>query len=558
MPVRLTSLWVLAFIAVAVQAGCAGCKVATEAYCCTEKETCGTRYRECLPDNPDRPFCDNNGEFPASEGVRGTCIPSPLNGGDGGGGCSSADDCTAEAPVCGPSHQCVLCTLDSDCSRYSSVPHCGGAGACVECRGSADCTIVDRPVCDESVSQCRRCSSDGECDSGICDEAAGACVPEDSIVYVDTTGSLTGTCTKEAPCKTIQLGVDAASAGRSWVHVAAGTYPDRVSINGKTLQIVASGADLTPAQGPGIEVKGAAIVVIEGIRVKGVAGPGAVSCSDGGSGHAPTLTLTHVSIEMSSLGVDADNCALTLRGSTLTGNVSSALSSTGGSVTVIESTVSGSTQGGGIFAQNGSLVVTKTTVSANKNVGIYANNAKVEVSQSRLLGNAGGGATLFTSDFSFVNTIIAKNGASGGVFGGVLIGGNPPSGPLGGKFEFNTVSGNSASTTQSGTGGGLRCQSVSVALAFENNIVYGNTGATQVTGANCSWAYSDVGPDSVSGTGNLNMMPEFVGDSTNDYHLKPGSPGIDAANPAALLSTDIDGDSRPAGGRSDMGADEVP
>lgn len=45
--------------------------------------------------DPARPFCDLAGEYPASEGVARTCIPSPFDAGnepDGGGGGGSTVD----------------------------------------------------------------------------------------------------------------------------------------------------------------------------------------------------------------------------------------------------------------------------------------------------------------------------------------------------------------------------------------------------------------------------------------------------------------------------------
>ncbi len=53
---------------------------------CDKEQTCR---------DPDRPFCDLEGEYPASEGVARTCIPSPFDAGnepDGGGGGGSAVD----------------------------------------------------------------------------------------------------------------------------------------------------------------------------------------------------------------------------------------------------------------------------------------------------------------------------------------------------------------------------------------------------------------------------------------------------------------------------------
>jgi hypothetical protein len=54
----------------------------------------------------------------------------------------------------------------------------------------------------------------------------------------------------------------------------------------------------------------------------------------------------------------------------------------------------------------------------------------------------------------------------------------------------------------------------------------------------------------------LNMDPRFVNAANGDFHLMTGSPAIDAADPAATLSTDYDGVSRPQGAGRDLGAFE--
>jgi hypothetical protein len=61
------------------------------------------------------------------------------------------------------------------------------------------------------------------------------------------------------------------------------------------------------------------------------------------------------------------------------------------------------------------------------------------------------------------------------------------------------------------------------------------------------------------GIGNLNTDPLFSNYYTGDYHLRPGSPCINAGDPehiAAGGETDLDGEARIIGGRVDMGADE--
>lgn len=66
-----------------------------------------------------------------------------------------------------------------------------------------------------------------------------------------------------------------------------------------------------------------------------------------------------------------------------------------------------------------------------------------------------------------------------------------------------------------------------------------------------------LGATAQTGTGNINADPLFVSSGTFDYHLQASSPAIDVADPGATLATDLDGDVRPQGNRSDMGADEV-
>jgi hypothetical protein len=94
-------------------------------------------------------------------------------------------------------------------------------------------------------------------------------------------------------------------------------------------------------------------------------------------------------------------------------------------------------------------------------------------------------------------------------------------------------------------------------FVLTNSIVYDNGTGPQVEGANCSWTYSDIGPMGVSGTGNINAPPMFVNLMLGNFHLQSGSPAKDAADPAASLAVDIDGDTRPQGTGRDMGADEI-
>jgi hypothetical protein len=69
MPPALPSAVGPALLAVAL----AACKVYDPLYCDVDK----------MCTDPARPFCDLEGEYPASDGIRHTCIPDPVP--DGGG-----------------------------------------------------------------------------------------------------------------------------------------------------------------------------------------------------------------------------------------------------------------------------------------------------------------------------------------------------------------------------------------------------------------------------------------------------------------------------------------
>jgi hypothetical protein len=196
---------------------------------------------------------------------------------------------------------------------------------------------------------------------------------------------------------------------------------------------------------------------------------------------------------------------------------------------------------------------------ATTGYGVFVHNTAGNVPNAtlremRIDSNAGGGVFISNAQFTLVNDFIVNNGATNSATGGVSIQMVTASGTH--VFDFNTVSLNSAG---SGINSGVDCLAVTVPLAFADSIVYGNpvlSGGQQVGGNNCSWSYSDVGT-TVAGTGNINMDPQFVNAAQGDFHIMSTSPAKDAADPAATVNVDYDGDARPQGARSDMGADEV-
>jgi chitodextrinase len=110
----------------------------------------------------------------------------------------------------------------------------------------------------------------------------------------------------------------------------------------------------------------------------------------------------------------------------------------------------------------------------------------------------------------------------------------------GALIRFNSIS---------GTGIGFLGGSVS-GVTIDSNVIDKNNDA------NCgyaTWRYNVIGTGNACG--GILAASGFVGQPI-DLHLIAGAAAIDAGNPTSYPSSDIDGQSRPAGGRPDAGADE--
>jgi hypothetical protein len=196
------------------------------------------------------------------------------------------------------------------------------------------------------------------------------------------------------------------------------------------------------------------------------------------------------------------------------------------------------------------LSLTRVTVDVNAGQGISVNAGTFAMSGSTVSFNTGGGITLSGAKFDITNNFIVNNGSAGSPFGGVSIASIVGAAPY--RFDFNTLTGNTANGTLTA---GLVCSAIAAPLTFANNIVFRNGMGMQVEGTNCAWNYSDIG-QAVPGTGNINTDPMFVSVLQDNFHLQATSPARDVADPAATINVDFDGDPRPQGARSDMGADE--
>lgn len=425
------------------------------------------------------------------------------------------------------------CGGNGDCKAPTGVCDLGGTLMCVQCTTSDNPCPSAMPLC--IANQCQKCTAHTQCTASNVCLPDGSCADETQVAYVAMSGSGTA-CTKANPCRTLDDGLN---ANKPTVKLAGLVKDNKITtINARTVTIVADpGAKLDrDGDGPILQVQNNGTDVrIYDLEITGASGgAGADGIELIPNGGNPKLSLTRVTID---------------------GNNDLGISNTGGTLTVFQSTMS-ENMGGGVSTSGGTLTVSQSTVSANPGGGISASGGTLTVSRSTISGNSGGGISISGAPFDVTNSMIVGNGGPGTAFGGVRLD-QTNTGTR--RFDFNTVSNNNGNT---GVVTGVVCTLVTQVVTFSDNIVFDNQiggGRTQVGGNNCSWNYSDIGPDtgSVTGANNINVDPMFASPALGNFHLLGTSPAKDAADPAATVGVDFDGDSRPQGSRRDMGADEV-
>jgi hypothetical protein len=457
-------------LAAGLAAAAAGCSIKNPDFCCSSLDSCRAAGLDAVVacSDPTQPFCDDDGQYGAAR----SCVMDP-----GSQGCTGPDDCaTAALPRCDVenSETCVGCAGDEDCARFAATPHCdGGSGACVACVTAAECTPA-APVCGADHT-CRSCVADGECAAGVC-ALSGTCPAADDIVYLDAGAPISNVvCTAAEPCPTFALGLAVVTPARHHVKLAGGTYSEQVILDGKTIEVAGTGAEMSSFGNQVFDLRNGASLAVRGLRVEGATGR-AVNCA------SSTLTLRDVEL------------------------------------------------------------------AQNFNVAVETSDCTVDLERARITGNHFGGLSLRGGRATVRNSFIGKNGSADTTVGGLYV-----MAPAAFTFEFNTVADNTVGAA-GGTAQGLTCIALTP-VTVANNVIVGE-GANQVDAMSCAPTYT-LSTEAVAGTGNLVGRPSFRNAAAGDYHLVAGSLGIDGADPAATLATDIDGEPRPNGGRSDIGADEL-
>ena len=231
--------------------------------------------------------------------------------------------------------------------------------------------------------------------------------------------------------------------------------------------------------------------------------------------------------------------------------------------------------GGGIYAQTSELSLSQNVISGNVACGgggvvLFANQDRLD--GNRILGNtassAGGGLLLTKTDAEVVNTVVAGNHAESG--SGLYLRGASL------RLLHATIARNGVGERPPGVDGdGIGLWIVSAynrpsQVVVTNTVLVSHTVGISVAVGNSAhleatlwgagaWANATdwTGEGAiVTGTVNLWGDPAFVEPGAGDYHIGPGSAGVDSGVNAGVR-VDIDGDARPDNCAFDIGADEL-
>lgn len=419
--------------------------------------------------------------------------------------CTSADDCAAvglhqDSKPCASGLACIsnTCVLAPD----------GGAG----CASSDQCSGTS-PFCDPGTHECRACAADSECASSVCDLEAGSCIAASAVLYASPSGGDAASCAVDDPCSLNQA-VSLLDSNRQAIKLSSGTYLGNPIFTTSAL-LDGTNATLSAGSGfAGIEAADNAHLRIIGLKVQNDAGPG-IACDQRQSSTAvPMLDLVDVVVDSDNTALFADPCAVYVTRSHFHVSTSSAIA-----VGIVSASSATST-----------AIIDRTEIDGGD--GIVSGGANVQVT----------------------NSVIANQTGPDGALSGAAFG---ASGRL--KVSFSTI----INSVISSADGVPKCDLGAAAGACIDNSVVLNLApgapTNTITGTASVLSYSIVFPQSAAVSGSNNMLglnAELKDPANGDYHLKTGSPAIDAADPGAVNSSDYEGTARPQGARDDMGAFE--
>jgi hypothetical protein len=442
--------------------------------------------------------------------------------------CASADDCTdPTAPICagdgGTCRACVNSSDDSQCAVHSATKLCltegTNAGKCGDCRPasgtqSGNCAAAT-PVCDVG-GDCRKCAAHSECTSKVC-LSDGTCASMSNVLYVN---NLNGTCSE-----TGQNGLTPGTAFCS-IKDAMGVLSstrDIVRIFGSTAEYTQlSTVDVAASPIPNFSVFGE--------------GP---SASPRSQIYDASKNGVKVAITTGSLTVSIDG--LVVGDDTTTSTIDGVLCSNAGTTL--------------------NMTVTRTIVQKSGMAGVNSTSCNITLDRDLVSGSGGSGVSATSSQYSITNCFIQKGLSA--LQAAVSL--DPGGSDAMHVFQHNTVVDN----TNTGGIGGINVKSGTAKI--ENSIIRGNSQVTntQMSGsATFNATFVDIDDTSTpSGTGNVNLPPDFVNATTGpnfDFHLNGRTTANNMCCTDKIASSPVDHDydgrarPQPAAGMFDIGAHEVP
>jgi hypothetical protein len=445
------------------------------------------------------------------------------------------DDCTMNSECTDPALPfCIGGACNANCAESTDcvdpgAPVCASDGACVGCESATDCTGATAPVCDTDTRECRGCSADAECVSGVCVEAEGGCVADADVAFVADMGIDNNECTRAAPCATITAAIS--KTNKRVIKVLGGTldvFNDPITINGDR---VLDGSDTSlRSNATAITIIEPSTAIVEGFRVTVPTDPTIPAIRSSGFGANPILHDITVVPGQGGFGIHATNGSLlTLQHSRIgaLGSATTEVQCQNAKVRIDQNRFESAFFSPGTGACEGT--VTRNRFESNNDRSVHVLGGPMVIENNLIIHNNG-----------FNDSILAINMRPGST------------------IRFNTLINTTAVPSD---GAALSCDNT---VEVTSNVFAYNSGHP-ITGQGCATRFSIFDDVSVTsaGTGNQTTGIEtiFVNRAAGDFHLAPTSIARAGAEPGQIMvKVDFEGNPRPnpAGTTSDCGAFEAP
>jgi hypothetical protein len=416
-----------------------------------------------LQDGPPPPMCT-----PASDISDCTDASKPVCGSDGKcRACNGSADnavclarsmatpyCATGGPNAGKCVQCTTATQMTDCP--ASAPICGADGACRKCEAHAECPNLGMWPASSGTTNIPATTIPGICvledftaGTPATTYAAGSCAPSGQVAFVDNRGSSVMTCgmggthdgtsAAKAYCD-VQTAVMASKpfvvvAGRASANPYGGASTGGMNVNiSRSVSIVGPGVQRFSNAPPAtavissnggtdcVTVSGNATVILDGFEVTTTTSKN-LNCNAGAATTALVARRNYLHTALN-LGVESNNCTITLDGNYIESNTGGGVRLTGSVYTVTNNMITlngsqaGPSYGVRIDDSPAASVFAFNTVAGNQSGATSAPgivcNAAATIQASIVAANTTptAGATQFSGSCTLMNVITGVDPAN--------------------------------------------------------------------------------------------------------------------------------------------------